>query len=82
MSKVGQEHCSREQGHYDVNDREDRAGALARMSNALDELLIDGIRTNTALHKDIIRDAEFQKGGVNIHYLESKLIGHHKMPAK
>jgi acetyl-CoA carboxylase biotin carboxylase subunit len=61
---------------------EDRAGALARMSNALDELLIDGIRTNTALHKDIIRDAEFQKGGVNIHYLESKLIGHHKMPAK
>ena len=60
----------------------DRNGALARMSNALDELLIDGIRTNTALHKEIIRDAEFQKGGVNIHYLESKLIAHHKMPAK
>ncbi|MEK7260075.1 MAG: acetyl-CoA carboxylase biotin carboxylase subunit [Pseudomonadota bacterium] len=60
----------------------DRAGALARMSNALDELLIDGIRTNTPLHKDIIRDAEFQKGGVNIHYLEGKLTAHHKMPAK
>lgn len=54
----------------------DRAGALARMSNALDELLIDGIRTNTPLHKDIVRDAEFQKGGVNIHYLESKLNLH------
>lgn len=56
----------------------DRNGALARMSNALDELLIDGIRTNTPLHKDIIRDAEFQKGGVNIHYLESKLASHNK----
>ncbi len=56
----------------------DRDGALARMSNALDELLIDGIRTNTPLHKDIIRDAEFQKGGVNIHYLESKLTSHNK----
>ncbi len=61
---------------------EDRAGALARMSNALDELLIDGIRTNTALHKEIIRDAEFQKGGVNIHYLESKLASQHKLAAK
>ncbi len=61
---------------------EDRDGALARMSNALDELLIDGIRTNTALHKEIIRDAEFQKGGVNIHYLESKLASQHKLPAK
>lgn len=56
----------------------DRDGALARMSNALDELLIDGIRTNTPLHKDIIRDAEFQKGGVNIHYLESKLTSQNK----
>lgn len=46
------------------------------MGNALDELLIDGIRTNTPLHKDILRDTEFQKGGVNIHYLESKLTGH------
>ena len=60
----------------------DRAGALARMSNALDELLIDGIRTNTPLHKDIVRDAEFQKGGVNIHYLEGKLTAHHKVPSK
>ncbi len=57
---------------------EDRNGALARMSNALDELLIDGIRTNTPLHKEIIRDAEFQKGGVNIHYLEHKLTSHNK----
>ena len=61
---------------------EDRDGALAKMSNALDELLIDGIRTNTPLHKDIIRDTEFQKGGVNIHYLESKLSSNHKPKSK
>lgn len=60
----------------------DRDGALAKMSNALDELLIDGIRTNTPLHKDIVRDTEFQKGGVNIHYLESKLSSHHKPTSK
>ena len=40
------------------------------MRNALDELLIDGIRTNIPLHEDLVRDKEFQKGGVNIHYLE------------
>ncbi|MDT8428397.1 MAG: acetyl-CoA carboxylase biotin carboxylase subunit [Pseudomonadales bacterium] len=52
---------------------EDRNQALARMSNALEELLIDGIRTNTSLQKEIIHDSEFRKGGTNIHYLEHKL---------
>jgi len=51
----------------------DRNSALSRMRNALDELLIDGIRTNIQLHEDLVRDKEFQKGGVNIHYLEKKL---------
>ncbi len=50
-----------------------RSHALIRMHNALDEILIDGIRTNIPLHRDLVRDAEFQKGGVNIHYLEQKL---------
>jgi acetyl-CoA carboxylase biotin carboxylase subunit len=43
------------------------------MQIALDELLIDGIRSNTPLHRDLVRDSEFQKGGVNIHYLEQRL---------
>ncbi len=51
----------------------DRNSALSRMRNALDELLIDGIKTNIQLHEDLVRDKEFQKGGVNIHYLEKKL---------
>ena len=51
----------------------DRNSALSRMRNALDELMIDGIKTNIELHEDLVRDKEFQKGGVNIHYLEKKL---------
>ena len=50
-----------------------REQALVRMQIALDELLIDGIRSNIPLHRDLVRDREFQRGGVNIHYLESKL---------
>jgi acetyl-CoA carboxylase biotin carboxylase subunit len=49
----------------------DRDSALARMRNALDELIIDGIKTNAKLHRDrILVDAEFQKGGVTIHHLQ------------
>lgn len=51
-----------------------RDQALARMRNALDEILIDGIRSNVPLHKDIVRDPGFCQGGVNIHYLE-KMLG-------
>ncbi|MBB3189345.1 acetyl-CoA carboxylase biotin carboxylase subunit [Halomonas cerina] len=51
----------------------DRETALIRMRNALDELLVEGIKTNTDLHKDLVRDGHFQQGGVNIHYLEKKL---------
>jgi acetyl-CoA carboxylase biotin carboxylase subunit len=69
--------------HYDsligklISYGSTRDEALARMQNALDELLIDGIRTNTPLHKDILRDPNFRKGGTNIHYLEHMLAGAH-----
>jgi acetyl-CoA carboxylase biotin carboxylase subunit len=51
----------------------DRASALARMRTALDELVIEGIKTNTDLHRTLVRDGDFRRGGVNIHYLEKKL---------
>jgi acetyl-CoA carboxylase biotin carboxylase subunit len=51
----------------------DRNSALSRMRNALDEMMIDGIKTNIDLHADLVRDKAFKKGGVNIHYLEKKL---------
>ncbi len=50
-----------------------RASALARMRGALAEIVIDGIRTNIALHQDICSDAAFMAGGTDIHYLEKKL---------
>ena len=50
-----------------------RDEAMLRMRNALDELVVDGIKTNTPLHRDLVRDEGFCKGGVNIHYLEKKL---------
>lgn len=52
---------------------ENRADAIAKMRNALDELIIDGIKTNIALHQKVLTDPVFQKGGQNIHYLEKKL---------
>ncbi|CDZ95868.1 MULTISPECIES: acetyl-CoA carboxylase biotin carboxylase subunit [Pseudomonadaceae] len=50
-----------------------REEAMVRMRNALDELVVDGIKTNIPLHRDLVRDEGFCKGGVNIHYLEKKL---------
>jgi acetyl-CoA carboxylase biotin carboxylase subunit len=50
-----------------------RSEALLRMSSALDELVINGIKSNVDLQKTLVIDPEFVKGGVNIHYLEHKL---------
>lgn len=50
-----------------------RDSAIARMKTALNEIGIEGIKTNVALQQDIIDDANFQTGGTNIHYLEKKL---------
>ena len=52
-----------------------REEALKKMSNALDEIIIDGIKTNIDLHRQIIHDSAFKLGGTNIHYLE-EWLGH------
>ena len=51
----------------------DRPTAMARMRNALDELIIEGINTTTPLHQELMADPGFCEGGVSIHYLEKKL---------
>ena len=56
-----------------ITHAENREFAMARMRNALDEIIIDGIKTNIPLHKKILDAGKFQSGGVNIHYLERKL---------
>ncbi len=50
-----------------------RDSAMARMRTALDEMIIDGIKTNIRLHQSLLTDANFLAGGTNIHYLEKKL---------
>lgn len=50
-----------------------RESALARMATALDELVVEGIKTNTPLHRRLVRDVAFKTGGTSIHYLEKKL---------
>jgi acetyl-CoA carboxylase biotin carboxylase subunit len=49
-----------------------REQAIARMSIALSEMVIEGIKTNIPLHQDLLHDAAFQRGGASIHYLEQK----------
>lgn len=56
-----------------ITHGEDRPSALARMRVALDELVVGGIKTNIPLQQELVIDAAFAQGGVNIHYLEKKL---------
>lgn len=50
-----------------------RETAIARMLNALEETVIDGIMTNIPLHLKILRNKAYQSGNVNIHFLEKML---------
>ncbi|NAW97558.1 MULTISPECIES: acetyl-CoA carboxylase biotin carboxylase subunit [unclassified Vibrio] len=65
--------------HYDsmigklITYGENRDVAIARMKNALNEMIVDGIKTNITLQQSIMQDENFQHGGANIHYLEKKL---------
>jgi acetyl-CoA carboxylase biotin carboxylase subunit len=65
--------------HYDsmiakvITFGKNREVAMRKMQIALSEMVISGIKTNISLHKRIVNDEEFQRGGVNIHYLEHML---------
>ena len=65
--------------HYDsmigklITFGDTRESAIARMSGALSEIVIEGIRSNINLQRDIISDGNFAAGGTDIHYLEKKL---------
>ncbi|WP_327075731.1 acetyl-CoA carboxylase biotin carboxylase subunit [Janthinobacterium sp. CG_S6] len=50
-----------------------REQAIRRMQIALSEMVVEGISTNIALHRELMIDARFMEGGTNIHYLEQKL---------
>jgi len=56
-----------------ITHADTRELAMARMEMALDEIILDGIKTNIPLHKTLFKDSVFQAGEINIHYLEKKL---------
>lgn len=56
-----------------ITHAETRNLAIRRMAGALDEMMIDGIKTNIPLHRDLMRDNAFITGGTDIHYLHQKL---------
>ena len=56
-----------------------REQAIRRMRIALSEMSIEGIKTNIALHQELMYDAGFIKGGTNIHYLEKKIAAYHEV---
>jgi len=50
-----------------------RAGAMRRLRRALEEFVIDGIKTTIPLHQALIEDPEFQAGDYTIKWLEEWL---------
>ena len=54
--------------HGDTRDQ-----AIARMRVALSEFAAEGIKTNVKLHRMLLADERFGRGGTSIHYLEEKL---------
>jgi acetyl-CoA carboxylase biotin carboxylase subunit len=62
--------------HYDsllakvIGHGADRGEALATLRGALDRCAVDGVVTNLDMHRGLLADAEFGKGGVDTGYLE------------
>jgi acetyl-CoA carboxylase, biotin carboxylase subunit len=50
-----------------------RNQALARMRIAMSEMVVEGIKTNIPLHRELLIDEKFVLGGTSIHYLEKRL---------
>jgi acetyl-CoA carboxylase biotin carboxylase subunit len=65
--------------HYDsmigkvITYGDTREQAIRRMSIALSEMIVSGIKSNIPLHQELMQDARFVDGGTSIHYLEQKL---------
>ncbi|MGB6821615.1 MAG: acetyl-CoA carboxylase biotin carboxylase subunit [Candidatus Acidiferrales bacterium] len=49
---------------------DNRAEAIARMSRALDQFVIEGIKTSIPLHKKILEDPDFIAGKLDTHFLD------------
>lgn len=62
--------------HYDsliakiIAHGQNREEAIARMRRALDECVVEGVKTTIPLHRRIFEDADFQKGRFSTSFLE------------
>jgi acetyl-CoA carboxylase biotin carboxylase subunit len=54
--------------------KETRGEAIATMRRALDEFVVEGIKTNLPLHRRIIRNAAFVAGRYNTGFLDTYLL--------
>ncbi|MBD0305661.1 MAG: acetyl-CoA carboxylase biotin carboxylase subunit [Nitrospiraceae bacterium] len=67
--------------HYDsliaklISYGQTREESMARMRRALDEFIIEGIKTTIPLHRRVFGDAEFQKGRISTSFLDRFLAG-------
>jgi acetyl-CoA carboxylase biotin carboxylase subunit len=50
----------------------DRAQALARMRQGLDELVVLGVATNQSFHRRLMSDPSFREGEIDIQFLERR----------
>ena len=48
---------------------EDREAAIRRMRRALDEFVVEGVKTNLAFHRRLMDHPEFQAGRIDTHFL-------------
>ncbi|WP_411836898.1 acetyl-CoA carboxylase biotin carboxylase subunit [Paracoccus sp. ME4] len=55
----------------------DRDEALARLSRALGELIVDGVDTTVPLFRDLLAEPDIQSGNYSIHWLERWLAQHY-----
>jgi acetyl-CoA carboxylase biotin carboxylase subunit len=51
----------------------DRPEALRRMEIALEEMIVEGIKTTIPFHQMALRDERFQRGDLDTHFVESLL---------
>ena len=54
---------------------DDRELCLARLARALDEIVLDGVKTTVPLFKALLTEDDFRRGDYHIHWLEEWLAG-------
>ncbi len=53
----------------------DRDECIRRLRRALDEFVVDGIKTTLPLFQDLLQNEDILKGDYDIHWLEKYLAG-------